>query len=72
MENIKTGFTSFDNENPFIGDAMKEIPYEVARKVNNDITKILCENNLTIRQAATMLDLVKAGLVDRYLVTKTT
>jgi len=64
------GKISFNDENIFISDDMKEVSYEVARKVHYDISKVLCEYNLTIRQAARALDLAKTGIIDRHLIPK--
>jgi len=61
---------SFNDENIFISDDMKEVSYEVARKVHHDISKVLCDHNLTIRQAARALDLAKTGIIDRRLMPK--
>ncbi|MEW6274045.1 MAG: hypothetical protein AB1556_02885 [Bacillota bacterium] len=63
---IKAKFVSSDIENPFIGESFKQIPYETVRKTRDEILEVLGKYKLTIRQAATILDITKESLLDRF------
>ncbi len=68
MKNIKPKFMPPETENPFAYE--KEIPYEEARKVKNEVMEVLARYGLTIRQAAAMLDVIKDSMLDRVIMVK--
>lgn len=68
MKNIKPKFIPSEAENPLAYE--KEIPYEEARKVKDEVTEVLAKHGLTIRQAAAMLDVIKDSMLDRVIVAK--